>query len=129
MTRGWLCVLSLLLWLTAGIGWADAWAVQLSFSLYAVGIPVAESYMKIDLAPSTYDMALRYRTTGLASVVAGGLLDQTSNGTVQRDQLMPLTYHSYVKLHGQDRVVALAFRNGDPLITQINPTNESEREI
>src|ERR1700729_350431 len=78
----------------------DAAAVQLSFSIYALGLPVAESHMTFDLTSTTYGMGLRYQTIGVAKLFAGDRLDQTSKGTFQRDQPVPLEFRSFVRLHG-----------------------------
>jgi hypothetical protein len=65
-----------LLCLSILIAARDAEAVQLSFTMYVVGLPVAESHMAFDLTPSTYGMGLRYQTTGVARLFAGDRLDQ-----------------------------------------------------
>lgn len=104
-------------------------AAQLTFELYAVGMPVAESTMTFDLAPASYGMQLRYHTTGLARVFTSDSLDQSSNGTFQRDEPVPLTFRSFVRLHSQDRIVSLAYHDGNPAVTAVSPPNEAEREI
>ena len=121
--------LSLLACLTKPIGTTDARAAQLTFSLYVMGFPVAESNMTVNLAPSTYAMTLRYRTTGLVSTVAGGLLDQSSTGAFEHGQPVPREFRSFIRLHSKDRTVSLTYRNGNPVIAAIDPVNESEREI
>jgi hypothetical protein len=120
----------LLLTCVAGpIGAGSAQAVQLSFSLYALSVPVAESSMEFALEPAGYSMGLQYRTTGLATIVASGALKQSSKGIWEHDQPFPSEFRSYVRLHGKDRTVNLAYRNANPFITEADPTNESEREI
>jgi Protein of unknown function (DUF3108) len=121
--------LFLLACLTRPVGARDAEAVQLSFELYVMGLPVAESHMTFDLAPSTYAMALRYRTTGLARIVSSGTLDQSSSGTFEHDQPVPQEFRSYIRLHDKDRRVTLTYRNGNPIVAAIEPVNETEREI
>jgi hypothetical protein len=129
MNRAVLSSLVVLTCLTGPIRVRDARAAQLTFALYAAGLPIAESHMTFDLAPSTYGMALRYHTTGLASIVAAGSLDQSSTGTFERNQPVPLEFKSYIRVHARDRTVTLTYRNGNPTIAAINPTNEEEREI
>src|ERR1700722_1717687 len=107
----------------------NAEATQLAFSLYAVGVPVAESTMTLDFAPSGYGIGLSYRTVGVAKVFSGDNLDQSSSGTFEHDQAVPLSFKSYVRLHGQDRRVTLSYRDGNPIISSIAPPNEGEREI
>ncbi|MGD0433504.1 MAG: DUF3108 domain-containing protein [Acetobacteraceae bacterium] len=107
----------------------DAESVQLTFTLYAVGLPVAESHMSFDLTPSAYLMGLQYQTTGVARLFAGDKLDQTTKGMFEHDQPVPMEFHSFVRLHGQDRTVVLEYRNGDPTATTTTPPNEGERDI
>ena len=85
--------------------------------------------MIFNLAPSTYHMELKYRTTGLAKLVSGDMLDQSSNGTFNHEQPVPQEFRSFVRLHSQDRIVTLQYRDGDPTIAAISPPNEAEREI
>jgi hypothetical protein len=118
-------LLALLLCLTV----RDADATQLSFTLYAMGFPVAESTMTFDLTPSTYRMGLRYHTTGVARLFSGDNLDQSSAGTFDHDQPVPQEFRSFVRLHSLDRVVTLSYRNGNPIVTALSPPNEGERDI
>ena len=120
--------MSILLFLIVSIAPRDAAATQLTFNLYALGFPVAESSMIVDLAPSGYHMGLRYHTIGLARVFDGDKLDQSSNGTFEHEQLVPLEFRSFVRLHSQDRVVVLDYRNGNPIVASISPANDAERE-
>jgi hypothetical protein len=106
-----------------------ALAEQLAFELYGLGFPVADSSMSFDLTPTTYRMEFRYQTTGLASWVRGDILDETVGGTFQHDLPVPLQFSSSGRLKGQDRMVTLVYRDGDPTTTAINPPNETEREI
>jgi hypothetical protein len=115
--------------LTVAFAARDAGAVELDFTLYGAGVPVAESTMTIDLSPATYGMGLRYHTIGLASVFNADSIDQYTNGTLDRDQPAPVQFRSLVKLHGRDRTVTLGYRDGNPTIAAINPPNEGEREI
>jgi hypothetical protein len=107
----------------------NARAENLTFDLYAMGFPVAQSSMSFEVTPAAYRMGLHYHTTGLLKVVAGDRLDQSSSGTFQHDQPVPLEFKSYIRLHSRDRIVTLMYRNGDPTTTAIDPPDEAEREI
>jgi hypothetical protein len=104
-------------------------AAQLSFTLYAVSLPVASSTMTFNLTPTAYGMGLSYHLTGVASVFNGDHLDETSKGVFERDQPVPLEFRSFIKLHGQDRTVILTYRDGSPINSIISPPNEEERDI
>ena len=121
--------LCLLLYLAVPIAPRAAQAAQLSFELYALGIPVAESSMTFDLAPSTYRMGLRYQAIGVARLFDSDRLDQSTDGTFEHDQPVPLEFKSFIRLHSQERIVTLEYRNGNPTIAAIDPPNETEREI
>jgi hypothetical protein len=104
-------------------------AAQLNFDLYAIGVPVGESVMTVDLTASSYRMGLRYRTIGLARMVSNDSLDQTSAGAFEKDLPVPLEYKSVGKLRGHDRTVVMSYRNRTPIPTLIDPPNEGERDI
>jgi hypothetical protein len=103
--------------------------VQLTFALYSVGMQVAESTMSFDLEPASYAMGLRYHLTGLVKVFASDMLDQSSTGLFARDEPVPLTFNSLMKLHSHDRIVTFAYRDGSPTATATSPPNEAERDI
>jgi len=106
----------------------DAQSAELTFSLYALGIPVAESVMSVDLAQPRYRMAIHYGTSGLARLFSGDRLDEQSTGVFTRGVPYPAEFKSFVRLHGQDRTVTLDYRDGTPLVAAINPPNAGERE-
>jgi hypothetical protein len=120
--------LILLLCLASPLAAHPAAAAQLSYTLYVLGLPVADAVLSIDLGSPAYRVTLRFRTTGLADLVAGDRLEEHANGRFEADRPAPLEYTSNGRLHGQDRVVDMSYRDGAPVLAAITPPNEAERE-
>ncbi len=104
-------------------------AAQLTYSLYVLGIPVAEATMGVDMTATGYGMSLNYRPIGLGSVMSGDHLEERSSGVFDRDGLVPQAYLSNARLHGKDRLLRMDYSGGIPSIAAIEPPNEAEREI
>jgi hypothetical protein len=120
--------LFILLCLAAPITTRGADAGELNYGLYVLGVPLADVMLSIDLASPAYRIGLHYHTIGLASLVAGDRMDTSTSGVLDGDRPEPLEYESIGKLHGRDRVVGLAWRNGTPIVTSLSPSNDAERE-
>ena len=119
-------LLSLLFLIAAARG--PALGAELNFSLYSLGIPVAESTMLVDLAGSRFRMGLRYHVTGVARLFSGDKLDEVTTGYVNDGKPAPVEYRSAITLKGRDRMVTLDFHDGSPTIAAIDPPNASERD-
>lgn len=116
-------------WLALAIAPAScAFAAELTYTLYALGVPIADATLGGDLAPDSYRMALTYRTVGLAELAFGGRLEQHAHGMFAGERTQPKMFSSKARIRGQDRIVSLAYRNDTPLIDAIAPPPESERE-
>jgi len=107
---------------------SPAHAVQLTYKLFVLGVPVAEAQMMVELNQTSYRMALNYKTTGLGSLMSGDHLEESTRGVLGADGPLPNEYFSTIHLHGQDRRMSLAYHGGTPTIVAIDPPNESERE-
>lgn len=103
-------------------------ATQLNYRLYVLGLPAAEATLRVDLASPAYRVTLRFHTVGLVTLVAGDRLEEHASGRFESDRPAPLEYGSNGRLHGQDRVADLTWRDGTPIVTAIAPPNEKERE-
>jgi len=114
--------------LAALAGAPRARAADMHFSLYSIGVKVAESIMTVDLGPADFRMALSYHTTGVARMFSGDKLDETVAGRIQDGLPAPALYRSFVTLHGQDRTVSMTWREGIPVITVLSPPNAGERD-
>ena len=120
--------LILLLCLTSPLAIHRAVAEQLNYALHVVGLPVADATLNLGLTESGYRASFYFRTTGLANLVDGGRLEETVSGGLRNDRPTPQVFSSSGYLHGQNRVVDMAWQDGTPLVTAIAPPNATERE-
>jgi hypothetical protein len=120
--------LILLLCLTSPLAMHRAIAEQLNYTLHVVGIPVADAALNVEMTESGYRAILRFHTTGLASLVDSGRLEETVSGTLNNERPAPQVYNSSGYLHGQNRVVDMIWQGGTPMVTAISPPNTTERE-
>src|SRR6266700_1007821 len=118
------CFLAALLCLTS----VPAQATQLSYTLYVLGVPLADASFSFNLTPAGYGMAMRFYTTGVADLVARDHLDEHTSGRIEKDRLAPVEYGAISRLRGQDRIVNMIWRDGTPTPTEIVPPNPAERE-
>ena len=121
-------LVAVLLYLASPMAVPGAAATEMDYTLYVLGIPVADAVLGFDLAPASYRASLRYHTTGLASVVAGNRLEMHTRGVFDGERPIPREFTSTGTLRGQDRVVGLAWRDGTPIVTALAPPNDAERE-
>ena len=103
-------------------------AVQLDYTLYVLGVPLADAMFNLEMTSAAYRLAMGFHTTGLADIVASDRLEQHVTGRIEHDQPMPASYVSTSRLHGQDRHVEIVWRDGTPVLTAVTPPNSSERE-
>lgn len=120
--------LTLLLCMALSAGASKATATELKYSLYVLGVPVGDAVFDLNLAPPTYRMAMRFRTTGVADLFVGDRVEESSSGRLDNDQPAPAEYTSNGRRHGEDRVVSMVWRDGTPVVTAISPPNSAERE-
>ena len=103
-------------------------AAQLGYTIYVLGLPVADAIIGVDMASPAYRLALRFHTTGIADVFAGDKLEEHTAGRLENDEPAPFEYGSSGRIHGQDRTVGLTWHGGTPTIAVIAPPNTAERE-
>jgi Protein of unknown function (DUF3108) len=117
-----------LLCLACLIAPVGASGAQLNYTLYVLGVPLADAAFTLNLTPAGYGMAMRFYTTGLADLVASDRLDEHVSGRFEKDGLVPMEYVAVSRLRGQDRVVNMIWRDGTPTPTTVIPPNAAERE-
>lgn len=106
---------------------SPAGAAQLTYTLFVLGLPVADAAMAFDLTPAGYALNLRFHTTGVASLFSGDRLETHSRGRIEQDRLVPLDYRAAGRLRGRDRLAALAWRGAIPETITLSPPNDGER--
>ena len=126
MHRG--ALLILLSCLSVPIAAPNAEAMRLGYTIYVLGVPVAEAALSVDLTASSYAIAMRYHTVGVIEVVSADHLEEHSSGRFEEGRPAPFEYASNGHLRGQYRVVGLTWRGDAPIVTEITPPDETERE-
>jgi|HubBroStandDraft_1064217.scaffolds.fasta_scaffold22125_2 hypothetical protein len=120
--------LILLLCLAPFLPVPKAAAAELNYSLYVVGLPLADATLNLDLAAPAYRARLRFHTVGVAELFVGDRLDEHTSGRFESDRPAPIEYLSSGRQHGTDRVVGMTWHDGTPVVTTITPPNGTERE-
>jgi hypothetical protein len=128
MRRTTVYALTFLLWIVVAGALASATAARLDYTLYVLGVPIADAALVLDLQPSSYGVALAYNTTGIVGIFADNRLEEHASGRFEKAGPAPVEYGSKVLLHGQNRLVDMVWRDGTPTVTAIDPPNQSERE-
>jgi hypothetical protein len=121
-------LLTILLCLDVSPAAYQATAAQLGYTLYVVGLPVADAVLSVDLTAPAYRVTMDFHTTGLADLVVRDHLEETISGRFEGDRPVPLEYRFNSHFHGQDRAVGMTWHDGTPAVTAITPPNGSERE-
>ncbi len=103
-------------------------ATELAYTLYALGLPIADATLGADLSAQSYRISLTYRTVGLAELAIGGRLEQQAHGVFSGQAVLPKLFSSKARARGRDRVVSLSYRDETPSIAAIHPPPETERE-
>ena len=105
----------------------EAAAARLNYTLYVLGVPVADAVMTVDLASNGYAMDLSFHTTGIARLFSGDRMDTRSRGLIEHGRLVPMDYMASGRLRGQDRVAGLVWHHGMPDVTTLDPPVAAER--
>lgn len=128
MRRTWIIA-----WTLAAIGWGSAMAddrVALTYEVYSGGFHVMNLELEIGLAPESYELTARYRTVGLLSWVLPWNSVARSEGRVQNGAVQPVFHRVQGKVHGRDRWVQIAYRDG--MVDQVDiyppPSDDWDRE-
>lgn len=103
--------------------------LRLTYRTYAVGMHIADAEGWIGLGPWSYQLALSFRTIGVASVLFGGHSVSTVYGTWNDDRPIPRQFSAKGAWRGEPRATLIDYDKGMPAIRQLLPPLEPEREI
>jgi hypothetical protein len=126
-----LCLLSALGFTLLGTapGAAQLAQVQLSYDTYAAGIAVMQMHASFGLGPWNYRIGLDYHTTGVAGLLYQGRQVNTVRGVWQDEYAAPLEFFGDGVWRGHPRRTLIAYDHGLPQVRELQPPQESEREI
>ncbi len=126
MLRGGATILSLLL---PGVAIAQApVSLHATYDTYAAGMHVARVETGFSLGPRTYQVNLGYRTTGLAGFFVRGHEFDFVTGAWHGLHASPARFTGEGVWRGIDRQVVIDYQGGRPVIRQLVPPNDAERE-
>lgn len=103
--------------------------LRLTYKTYAVGLHIADAEASFGLGSWSYQLALSFRTVGLANVVVGGQAANTVHGTWNGDRPAPRQYAANGVWRGEPRITLIDYDRGIPAIRQLLPPLEPEREV
>jgi hypothetical protein len=99
-----------------------------SYDTYAAGLRVAAVDSGFTVGPKSYEMSLSYQTTGMAGLFLSGHQSDHVSGTFLGRQVVPWRFLGQGHWHGADRIADIEYQQGRPVIRQLEPSNQSERE-
>jgi hypothetical protein len=106
----------------------QAVTLHATYETYAAGIPVAVVETGFSLGPWNYQMDLAFHTTGMVGLLfRGHQLDRVS-GAWNGSKAAPSSFFGQGVWHGTERLTAIDYQQGRPLIRQLQPPNDDERE-
>jgi hypothetical protein len=103
-------------------------SLHASYDTYAAGLHVAKVEMGISFGPWSYQMGLRYYTTGMAGLFLHGHQYDVVSGSWQGLRAKPTRFVGEGLWHGMDRLAEIDYQGGKPVIRQLIPPNDFERE-
>jgi hypothetical protein len=103
-------------------------AVHLGYDLYAAGLNAAHIRVGAGIEANTYRVNLAYRTTGLVGFFFRGRQLTSVEGDWAQDKALPRRFLSHGVVGGNERLTDIEYRKGAPVVRQLIPPNETERE-
>lgn len=103
-------------------------AAHVTFNTYAAGLRVAEVDAGIALSPSSYQIELAYHTTGMTSVFVHGYQYDAVAGAWSGLVPRPSRFLAQGHWRGQERVARIEYDRGVPVVKELRPTADEERE-
>ncbi len=109
-------------------GAARAEPVQASYAAYAAGLNVINMDAAFDIAPARYRVHLVYHTAGTFGALVRGQQDTTVEGRFAEGRAVPQRFYSAGTMRGQQRVTQIDYPAGQPVIRQLIPATDEDRE-
>ena len=103
-------------------------AVEVHYEAYAAGLNVVAMDADFDVTADRYRVKLDYRTVGGLSVLFSSRQSTTVEGRFVGDRAVPQRFYSAGTLRGAPRVTQIDYRDGQPVVRQLVPATETERE-
>jgi hypothetical protein len=120
-----------LLLLPIGAGRAQAnenGSAELSFAVYAAGLNVLNIRTDVDLRPDSYRIDLNLRTAGLFGALFRSDINSFVQGLWHGTQPAPERFASWGVVRGAPRETVLDYRDGQPVVTILQPPADPDRD-
>lgn len=98
------------------------------YAAYAGGLNVLVMEASFALSPAEYRLQLEYRTTGAFSLIVRSRQSTVVQGRLDAGRAAPLRFTSNGILRGEPRATDIEYREAQPVIRQLAPPNDKERE-
>ena len=98
------------------------------YATYAAGLNVVDFEGKFAADPTKYRLDLIYHTTGLFGAVIHSAMDTRVNGIWTDNAVEPLQFYSWGNVRGVARRTLIEYADGMPVVRDLQPANEQERE-
>lgn len=102
--------------------------VQARYAGYAKGLNAFNMDATWTIGPAEYRVRTVLRTSGLLGAVYSVENDTTSEGRFAGERAQPRRFLSRGHVRGRPRVTLIDYPSGDPVIRQLVPPNDEERE-
>lgn len=107
---------------------SPALAVEAHYAIYAGGVEVVDLEADFEVTAARYRVTLEYRTVGALNLVLRSQQKTVVEGSFSNTKPVPHRFFSTGYLRGAPRVTQLDFVSGQPVVRQLAPPNETERE-
>jgi hypothetical protein len=102
--------------------------LHVRYETYAAGIHVADVESGFSFGPRTYRMNLDYRTTGMIGYFVHGHQFDVVDGAWHGMQAEPSRFIGQGTWRGIDRLTAIDYHDGSPVVRQLVPPNTTDLE-
>ena len=107
-----------------------AWSepIEAHYAAYAAGLNVLNMEARLELSPVSYRLQLDYRTAGTFGLFVHSQQNAVVQGGFVTGRATPRRLVSSGVLRGASRVTEIDYSDGQPIVRQLAPPNEQERE-
>jgi len=106
----------------------EAPELKAGYNVYAAGFHVAAVAVTFGVGPHDYDIQVNFHTAGLVSLFRHAEQRNTVVGTWDAGRPQPQQYQAIGVWRGEPRVTVIDYPHGQPLIRQLIPPQDAERE-
>lgn len=103
-------------------------AVRARYAGYAKGFNAFNMDADWTIGPADYKVHTVLKTAGAIGAVYAVENDTTTEGRFAGDRAQPRRFYSYGHARGRQRITLIDYPSGDPVVRQLVPANDEERE-